>query len=314
MGAECGPWIVQAAGPRRLGGFDDASWSPGGLFVVAAKGRRLTTLEPDGDERWTRIAPGRVATPRWSPDGKRVAYRSGSDLYVAVADNTDAWVLDRAVRPTPPAWRFGQADNSQVLAYARGNRIHVVPADPPRRRLFRQPPGRSHASSGGAPTAAASSRCPGVRSASTMTRQLLRSIRLAGRLRRRLGACSGRRRLALIAAGAGCALESASAGAYRPPGAPQAAPGGLRPALGLTWSIDGRVLVAGLPQADQWLFLRMSGRGGLVSVRGIRSKFRGGRPAHTGAFPRPAGWCYADLPDPGASRFPPCSAGASPGP
>jgi hypothetical protein len=66
--AEGGPWIVGDDGARRrLGAFREAGWSPGGLFVVAAKGRRLTTLEPDGDERWTRVAPARVATPRWSP-------------------------------------------------------------------------------------------------------------------------------------------------------------------------------------------------------------------------------------------------------
>src|SRR5688500_2488290 len=31
-----GPWVVEQDGSRRLlGAFDDASWSPGGLFVVA---------------------------------------------------------------------------------------------------------------------------------------------------------------------------------------------------------------------------------------------------------------------------------------
>ena len=106
--AESGPWIVEDDGARRrLGGFDDASWSPGGQFVVAAKGRRLTTLEPDGDERWTRVARARVATPRWSPDGFRIAYRSGRDLYVAIGDNSGNWLLDREVAPIAPAWRPG---------------------------------------------------------------------------------------------------------------------------------------------------------------------------------------------------------------
>jgi hypothetical protein len=63
--APAGPWVVQDDGARRrLGDFRDATWSPGGLFVAAARGRELVALEPDGDEVWARPAPARVATPR----------------------------------------------------------------------------------------------------------------------------------------------------------------------------------------------------------------------------------------------------------
>ncbi|MGH2822688.1 MAG: hypothetical protein ACRDLY_06640, partial [Thermoleophilaceae bacterium] len=91
-----------------------------------------------------------------------------------------------------------------------------------------------------------------------------------------------------------------------------AGPGSIE---GLTWSIDGRVLVLGLPEADQWLLLRRGARGPLREVSGIRRKFAGGSGAATrvtAPFPRPAGWCYAEPPDPATVGVPPCSTGAAP--
>jgi len=315
--AESGPWIVGDDGTRRrLGAFDDASWSPGGLFVVAARGRRLSALEPDGDERWTRVAPARVATPRWSPDGFRIAYRSGRDLYVAVADNSDGWRLARAVRPAAPAWRPGRPDNRQVLAYARGARIYVVEADRtggPPRVLGRTPSGPPANElwwgAGGLRLIAVSQRTVRVHDARG---RLLRTIPLPGALRAGGSALAPDGRLLAVAAAAPGAHSSELLLMRTDRDIPPARP--LRdfgPLRGLTWSIDGRLLVAGLPEADQWLFLRLRGRRGLVSVKGIRSKFRGGRPVRSGAFPRPAGWCYGEPPEPGASRPRPCSTGAS---
>jgi hypothetical protein len=316
--AESGPWIVGDDGTRRrLGAFRDASWSPGGLFVIAARGRRLTAVEPDGDERWTRVAPARVATPRWSPDGFRIAYRSGRDLYVAVADNSEGWLLDRGVRRAAPAWRPGQPDNRQVLAYARGARIYVVDADRAggaRRVLGRTPSGPPARElwwgAGGRRLIAVSRRAVRVHDARG---RLLRSIPLPGALRAGSSALAPDGRLLAVAAAAPAAHSSELLLMRTDRAAPPIRP--LRdfgPLRGLTWSIDGRVLVAGLPEADQWLFLRLRGRRGLMSVKGIRAKFRGGRPIRSGAFPRPAGWCYAEPLAPGASSPTPCSTGASP--
>ena len=91
-----------------------------------------------------------------------------------------------------------------------------------------------------------------------------------------------------------------------------AGPGSIE---GLTWSIDGRVLVLGLPEADQWLLVRPRARSPLREVSGIRRKFAGGSGAAaraTAPFPRPAGWCYAEPPEPSATGAPPCSTGAAP--
>ena len=59
-----GPWIVREDGSKRLlGDYDEAAWSPHGLYVVAADGRELAALEPDGDVRWTLHGAGRGARP-----------------------------------------------------------------------------------------------------------------------------------------------------------------------------------------------------------------------------------------------------------
>ena len=100
--ADGGAWLVRDDGARRqLGAFSDATWSPGGLFVAAARGRELVALDPQGHERWTLPATGRVSVPRWSPDGFRIAYRSGRDLRVATGDSTDDWLLARGRGRSP---------------------------------------------------------------------------------------------------------------------------------------------------------------------------------------------------------------------
>ena len=95
--ADGGAWLVHDDGARRqLGAFSDATWSPGGLFVAAARGHELVALDPQGSERWTRPAAGSVSVPRWSPDGYRIAYRSGPDLYVACLLYTSPSPRDRS--------------------------------------------------------------------------------------------------------------------------------------------------------------------------------------------------------------------------
>jgi hypothetical protein len=75
---------------------------------------------------------------------------------------------------------------------------------------------------------------------------------------------------------------------------------------GLTWSIDGSVLVVGVPRADQWLFVPARGAGGFDSVRHIRRQFWGGNEPLRGEFPRPVGWCYAEPANRTTSGQPPC--------
>jgi hypothetical protein len=316
-----GPWVVGEGGARRrLGDFSDATWSPGGLFVAAARGRELVALEPDGDEVWARPAPGRVSAPRWSPDGFRIAYRSGADLWIAVGDNSGAERLARGVGPAPPAWRPGAASPGQVVAFSSGRRIRIVEEDTPR-LLGVTPPGPVPRelwwTADGRRLVAVSAGQVRVHDARG---RLLRRIELRPGVRATGSALdAGRRRLAVaVEETARRASEvlvyrlGPRARGSRPPDRLYAGPGSIE---GLTWSIDGRALVVGLPEADQWLLVRPRARGPLREVSGIRRRFAGGSRAAarvTAPFPRPAGWCYAEPPESSAAGVPPCSTGAAP--
>jgi hypothetical protein len=134
-----GPWVVQEDGSKRLlGHYEDASWSPRGLFVVATQGGRLVTLDPEsGDVRWSLSHSERVADARWSGGGldTRIAYRTGSSLHVVAGDGAPDAMLAENVPPVAPAWQPG----SHVLAYVGGDqRIHVLDVDS-RQELWRTP-------------------------------------------------------------------------------------------------------------------------------------------------------------------------------
>jgi dipeptidyl aminopeptidase/acylaminoacyl peptidase len=299
---------------RQLRGFGDATWSPGGLYLAAARGDELVALDPQGTVRWTRPASGPVSVPRWSPDGYRVAYRSGSELRVAVGDNSDDWLLARAVGSAPPAWKPLPAPAEQVLAFVARGRVRIVQVDT-RRELGRTPPGPEPREIWWArdgqrlvTVTADSVRVHGPRGRLLRTVALPRGLEAAGSV---MG--PGGRSLAVLAERTGAAaageLLVVRVDRAAPPRRLLSMPGSFE---GLSWSIDGSVLVVGRPGADQWLYVRPRGSARLQSVEGVRNRFAGGARPRTGAFPRPAGWCYAEPANRTASGQPPCSSGASP--
>jgi dipeptidyl aminopeptidase/acylaminoacyl peptidase len=354
-----GPWVVHDDGRRRrLGHFRDATWSPGGLFVAAARGRELVALEPDGDERWALPTPGPVSTPRWSPDGYRIAYRSGRDLWIAIGDNTGRKRLARGVGPAAPAWKPGARSPGQVVAFPSRRRIRIVEENTPR-LLGTTPPGPAPRElwwiADGSRLVAVSTgeiRVHDARGRLLRRMQLERGLRVTGSALdpagRRLAVAAEETargasevliyRIAPVPAsgkdGARGRSPRGSAGGHadRDAGGPSDRARALRPRgrnstpdrlyagpgaiEGLTWSIDGRLLVVGLPDADQWLLVGPGAKAPLKEVvSGIRRKFAGGSRAATrvtAPFPRPAGWCYAEPPDPAAPDIPPCSTGAAP--
>ena len=132
-----GAWVVKEDGSKRLlGAYEDASWSPRGLYVIATQGRQLVAVDPEsGEPRWSLSRTEPVSDPRWSGGGldTRIAYRAGDTLHVVAGDGSPDAVVADGVAPLAPAWM----PDSHVLAYAdAASDVHVVDTDS-RRQLWR---------------------------------------------------------------------------------------------------------------------------------------------------------------------------------
>jgi hypothetical protein len=294
--AEAGPWVVSGDGSKRLlGAYDQASWSPRGLYVAAAQGQHLVALDPEsGDVRWSLTRAGAVRDPRWSGGGldTRIAYRAGSALHVVAGDGTPDTVLATSVGPIAPAWK----PNSHVLAYAGADgRAHVVDADS-RVELWRTP------------------RIAGIR------KLLFSQGRLVVVTARKVWVYRphARARFATVPPGhllldaavlpfgrvvyadydqganetslvsptcatSGACLLTTDVEVFQGPARIEA----------LTASPDGRWLAAAWPEADQFLFFRLLPRvGRVVAVSNVTREFDPGS-AGSAAFPRLEGWAPA---------------------
>ena len=290
-----GPWIVRRDGSKRfLGDYDGAAFSPQGLYVVATTGRRVVALEPDGDPRWSLARPGPVADARWAPSpGFRVAYREGDTLRVVGGDGTGDRLLARDVAPVAPAWLPRQGRT--VLAYARADgAVQVVDVESgedlmrtPRagriREIFWTPDGLL----------------------AVLAQRELRLHNRHGRLLRTNRAPKGNEILGAVALPAGQVIYAefdrdaqatalVRAACFAPDPCLLIGPSQVFRGAGrlqdLSLSPDGRWLLAGWPEADQLLFLRLPGVQKVVAVDDVRREFDPGRPAR-GSFPRLAGWC-----------------------
>ena len=142
---QSGAWVVHGDGSkRRLGDSREASWSPFGRFVVAARRNELATLTSQGEIHWTLARPG-IRFPRWggSATDTRIAYLTRSRLHVVAGDGTG----DAALRvipfaaPVAPAWQPAAPNRELLLAYA-DTRGRVYAYAPDTRSLrFRTKPG-----------------------------------------------------------------------------------------------------------------------------------------------------------------------------
>jgi hypothetical protein len=300
-----GPWVVHPDGSRRLlGDYDEASWSPRGLFVAAAKGRTLNAVEPGGTPHWSLTAPARVSSPRWSPSGYRIAYRSGQALRIVAGDGSGDHLVNPATAPVAPAWSpFGTPELAYVNA---AGQLRIAASE------------KSASRSGAPADAAGAEAAPDIRQIEWGAGgQLILEVSPGGlQLQRmRLNKLEGRseleRRVALRLP-AGATVVDAALAPRRPlvaavlthwrgtgtrssvvvygfgrngPRRLLSVPGSLGEVV---WSPDGRRLLVAWPGANQWLFLPV-GRGEGRAVAGVsRAVSPGGRKA---SFPRVEGWC-----------------------
>jgi dipeptidyl aminopeptidase/acylaminoacyl peptidase len=277
VNAHDGAWVVQRDGSKRfLAGYSDASWSPHGLYLAAARGNELVAMEPNGKIHWKLARAHRIEGPRWSYEGFRIAYYSGRSLRIVNGDGTGDHLLARNVDPGPLAWEPGthvlaylnRAGDIQVVNVDRQHRTATIRTPAVPRQLAWAPDGKrllaveEHAvdvfwqrgplirdlERGPARVVAASISPDGRSIAFVETRAGRSSLQVTGIL----GGPTGP-----IFSGAGTFAD-------------------------VFWSPDGRWLLLDWKSADQWLFIRQPLKK-LVTVSNIQGNF--------GAAAGPAGWC-----------------------
>jgi hypothetical protein len=300
-----GPWVVQPDGSRRLlGDYEEASWSPRGLFVAATKGRILSAIEPDGTPHWSLTAAARVRSPRWSPSGYRIAYRAGDELHIVAGDGTGDHLVNPDTAPVAPAWSpFGTPEVAYVNAEGQ---LRIAASE------------KSASQSGAPPDMAAAVAGRDVSQIEWGAAGRLILEVSPGQLhlqRMRLSKLEGRSEFGTrteLAIPAGASVVDAAVAPERrtvaavvthwrehgttsevllfPSGAGKprsllAVPGSLGE---VAWSPAGRRLIVAWPGANQWLFLPV-GRGRPRAVANISTAFSPGE--RVASFPRLEGWC-----------------------
>ena len=276
-----GAYAVRPDGStRRLGAFSEAGWSPHGLHVVGVEGRRLVAVDPAGTVKWTLTGRHAVHHPAWSTaDGFAVAYLEGRSLKVVAGngDPTTDRVLRRDAAPVTPAWH---PDSDRVLTYATTAGAVVTLNVETGRTIARSPVAAPLA----APRSLAWLR--GGHRLVALSSHSLTVLDAAGHVRRTIALPGVARLLALHPSGerAAVVVGRRVLGVRLTGGSPrQLFQGNVD---GIAWSQDGRRLLLGWRDADQWLLLGPGGR--IRALHGVSREL-----GSAGGFPRVAGWCCA---------------------
>jgi WD40-like Beta Propeller Repeat len=243
-----GVWIVEDDGSRRrLGDYDEATWSPNGLYVAVTEGDRLLAVDPEGEVRWEIDAPATVHDPRWAGTefDTRIAYRSGGDLWVVAGDGSGQRLIARDVAPMAPVWRsLGDTKlgtpGPHVVTFLDGDgRPQAVDADTGRKTAMTRSERASFATAGVGPDASARVPSP------TQPRSAL--VRHP----------DGGSQLLLVGEG-------------ERPRPLLSGPGELTEP---TWSPDGRWILVGWVEADQWVYVNADQPRRVVGFDNIAEQF-----------------------------------------
>ena len=276
VASDAGVWVVQEDGSKRLlGPYREASWSPFGRYVVAARQNELAALEPDGDVRWTLARPG-VRSPRWTGTeaDTRIAYVDRTGLRVVAGDGSDDRLLAAGVRG-PIAWRPGARF---LLAYATPRAVRVVDSETGRTlwQVTRPvgPVDLEWSSDGSLLLVLATRhiRLYGVRGYIFEKTSPKTAPYVAGARPR-----SGQIAAALSHAGQSKAYIFSGRTLFNGTGVFQE----------LLWSPGGRWVLVTWPTADQWVFVDAERRDQIRAVSNISEQFR------SRSFPQVQGWCCA---------------------
>jgi hypothetical protein len=281
VNAQTGAWVVNQDGSKRfLSGYVDASWSPHGLYLAAARENELVALEPNGKVHWKLARRGLVGGAQWSYEGYRIAYFAGHALRVVNGDGTgDRLITPNAVGSGLPvlAWR----PDTHELLHTNG-RGELVLLDVDRGRVLWQRPSRG--------TEHLAWSDDGRRLFVADTRP--RILDAAGRLVATFGSTSvlpaafvpKSHAIALVEV----AKRHSTVAVYSGPRyrRQRTVFSGAGLFGGIAWSPDGRWLLVDWRTADQWLFIR-SAAVQRIAVRNIGNTFDSG-PEHYATL---GGWC-----------------------
>jgi hypothetical protein len=293
VNSKTGPWVVRFDGSkRRLGAWWEGSWSPQARYVVVTREHEIAAVDPSdkGAIRWSLARDSMVRGGRWSPDGFRVAYLNGRELRVVAGDGTNDGVVRQQVGPTPPAWR-PEADHELAFSTVDG-RIELLNTDTAK-TTWRTVPGE--------PATQLVWSEDGQRLLVLADRSL-RVLDANGRKLHAIGVPIGPSGVAFVRKSHRFVMIRYSAATGRSdlvllqaetsPGEPRflySAPGDFGT---LAMSQNGRWLLVGWVNANQWLFLRLTASK-VVAISSIAEQFGSetqGRPLAK-VFPGSVSWC-----------------------
>jgi hypothetical protein len=264
-----GVWLVHDNGfKRRIGSYDDAQWSPHGLYVVATRRNELVALDVEKGVRWT-LARRRVAFPRWegTKTDTRIAYLTPAGLRVVAGDGTTDRLLAPGVAVVPPAW---QPMRLHTVAYAtRAGAVVLRNVDTEhvrwRTTLPIAPKGLVWSSDGRLLAAGSEHRIVVMSEAGKVVRSI---TTLAGSF----GAAAFQPRTHELAVSIGFASHSETKIVdVDHPGKARLLFAGPGRFGDLAWSPNGQWLLVDWPTANQWVFLHGSR---VHAVANIRQEFR----------------------------------------